>query len=219
MTQSHPSCCSGVLMTPLGFFGHGVRDGGNSLSRFPLSKLKLDNFFLLWLAAPDSQKLVRVIIIHIAAADDWHRLTLHIPVAHASLVITTCRFYRCWRMPSLVTRFLDRRAASIACRHLAWPYRRCLLAKGLMPILLMVLLPTMHAAGNFIYVRRCMCWLVVVWDDNVSAAVYLQPPLSPIKARTQASPAVPTRRLEHQTLLRQVHCCEHYPDIFLQHPH
>lgn len=46
-------------MTPLGLFGHGVRDGGSSLSRFPLSKLKLDNFFLLWLAAPDSQKLVR----------------------------------------------------------------------------------------------------------------------------------------------------------------
>lgn len=45
-------------MTPLGLFGHGARDGGSSLSRFPLSKLKLDNFFLLWLAAPDSQKLV-----------------------------------------------------------------------------------------------------------------------------------------------------------------
>lgn len=47
-------------MTPLGFFGHNVRDGSSSLSRFPLSKLKLDNFFLLWLAAPDAQKLVRM---------------------------------------------------------------------------------------------------------------------------------------------------------------
>lgn len=42
--------------------GHGLfapnRDA-SSLLRFPLSKLKLDNLFLLWLAIPDSQKLVR----------------------------------------------------------------------------------------------------------------------------------------------------------------
>ena len=57
----HWGSSSGKLsMTPLGFFGHNVRDGSSSLSRFPLSKLKLDNFFLLWLAAPDAQKLVRM---------------------------------------------------------------------------------------------------------------------------------------------------------------
>mmetsp|Transcript_5146 Transcript_5146/g.14795 ORF Transcript_5146/g.14795 Transcript_5146/m.14795 type:complete len:540 (-) Transcript_5146:595-2214(-) len=45
--------------------GHGLfapnRDA-SSLLRFPLSKLKLDNLFLLWLAIPDSQKLVLTLL-------------------------------------------------------------------------------------------------------------------------------------------------------------
>ncbi len=55
--------CGALTGPPLGghgLFGHSGRDGGTSLSRFPLSKLKLDNFFLLWLAVPESQKLVRL---------------------------------------------------------------------------------------------------------------------------------------------------------------
>jgi hypothetical protein len=75
-------------MTPLGFFGHGVRDGGSSLSRFPLSKLKLDNFFLLWLAAPDSQKLVRVPTQLSQQQTTWDRLAL-------ACINGACSFFQC----------------------------------------------------------------------------------------------------------------------------
>lgn len=65
VVDSQPAAGAGSPTLGGSSSSHGLFTPGrdsSSLQKFPLSKLKLDNLFLLWLAVPESQKLVQALL-------------------------------------------------------------------------------------------------------------------------------------------------------------